>query len=124
MTKQTRWVVIVVAAVALGIFFFIVAKWLIFVLVGGSIVGWVVFATESAKAQTTPARPPTPVYHPPVQAATAEQPAPYAQGYQALSPQKSVTPGFPFGPANAEPQPHEVRPGERYEDPLIQYPEA
>ena len=125
MTKQTRWIVIAVVAVTLGIFLFIVAKWLLFVLVLGFIVGGIVFATEAAKEQMTPARPPTPVYHPPVQsAAKPPEPASYAQGYQAQQP-KSAVPGFPFGPNNPEPQPHEARPGEmqQYEEPLTMYPE-
>lgn len=127
MTKQTRLIVIAIAAVV-GIFFFIVAKWLLLILVGAIIFGWIIFATESAKAQTAPDRPPVPVYIPPVQpvAAAPSEPAPYAQGYQARPSQKSATPGFPFGPANtAEPQPHEARPGEiqQYEEPLTMYPE-
>jgi hypothetical protein len=126
-TKQTRLIVIAVAAVALGIFFFIVAKWLLLVLLGGLVLGWIVFATESAKAQTAPAHPPVPVYTPPVQPAAAvpPEPASYAQGYQAQSSQKSAIPGFPFGPNNPEPQPHEARPGEmqQYEEPLTMYPE-
>ncbi len=128
MTRQTRLIVIAIAAVVVGIFFFIVAKWLLLILVGALVFGWIIFATESAKAQTEPARPPVPVYIPPVQPAVAEpsEPASYAQGYQAQPLQKSAIPGFPFGPNNPEPQPHEARPGEsqQYEEPLTQYPEA
>ena len=130
MTKQTRLIVIAVAAMSLGIFFFIVAKWLLLVLLGGFVLGWIVFATESAKAQTAPARSPVPVYTPPVQPAAADplEPASYAQGYQAQSSQKSAIPGFPFGPMdNAGSQPHEARPGEiqqQYEEPLTMYPDA
>lgn len=127
MTKQTRWIVIAIAAAVVGIFFFIVAKWLLLILVGALIFGWIIFATESAKAQTAPVRPPTPVYTPPVQPATAEQPAPYAQGYQAQAPSSAPGASFPFTPpstsSGAEPQPHQDRPGQVYEDPLVQYPE-
>jgi hypothetical protein len=123
--QQIRWV-IVCAAVVLGILLFIVAKWLVLVLLGGLVLGWIVFATESAKEQSAPAHPSVPVYHPPVQPAAAEQPASYAQGYQAQLPLKSAAvASFPFtSPSSAEPQPHEARPGERYEDPLVQYPDT
>jgi hypothetical protein len=122
MTKQqTRMLITCATVVIVGILLFIVAKWLLALLFIGLVIGGAVFATESAKAQTTPTRPPTPVYHPPVQSAAAERLASYAKGYQAQSPSSAPAANFPFTPTS-EPQPHEARPGERYEDPLVQYP--
>ena len=123
--KQKRWlisggivllVLILAAIISPGILF----PALLIAFLGGLIV-WGTMAAEAARSNqaTTTQRPPIPVYRPP-----AEQQPTYAQGYQAQA-SASQTASWPFTPpaSAAEPQPHEARPGERYEDPLVQYPE-
>jgi hypothetical protein len=88
-------------------------------MVFGGVIGQIL---QAVKARTTT----PPVYQPPEHpAASAKQPSPtpYTQGYQA-QPLSANAPGrSPFVPANAEPQPHQDRLGEVYEQPMVQYPE-
>ena len=83
----------------------------------GGVIGQIL---QIVKAKTTPVV----VYQPPEHLVTpVEQPTPYTQGYQAQPVQANSMANFPFTPTGAEPQPKQDRPGQVYEDPLVQYPE-
>lgn len=123
--KQKRWLIYGGIVLLVLILALIISPWILFpalivALIGGALIWGVMSAEASRTTQVAePPRPPVPVYRPPV-----EQQSPYAQGYQAQTSAPS-TASWPFTspPSAEEPQPHEARPGEVYENPLVQYPE-